>query len=361
MRWLSIPFVFLLTVGTCFSQDLDQLRSRVTDHWKKRAAGDRKAAAEYIARANRERFIALYEPQIKSATIDSFRFLSDPKEILVVVKAKIELPIGVADKTISERWIWEGGNWLVHVGPLAASPFVDLPSVTQVSMPALDLLDAELNVGRHVQGEQIPLSVRFKAKRAEVANIRVRGVSGITDKGVQWENPEGGTIDALLDTSLFSTDISQDLTVELISVQGKHVLKTVKISGAIDGRVRIKQTPEIIDPAVSSRVEVELTNISTSPVKLAGLISYNPAYRLEEVQTPIELKPGESRRLQINHEAQRNPDAATLFLDFADRLFPRPLAFPLTIKMPVEVSVIDPLSFDPALLDQIRRLGGPPR
>ena len=359
MRWLSIPFVFWLLVGSGFAQDLDQLRSRAADHWKKRLSGDRKAAGQFVEKEDRESFINLYEPQVKSAVIDSFRFSDNSREVLVVVKAKIEVPtIGITDKTISERWVWNG-NWFLYVGPLAASPFADKPGVTQgPASPSFDLLDSELNLGRHVQGEQIPLTVRFKAKRSEVANIVVRGSDGITIKGTQWENPDGGTIDSVMDASRISTDISQTLTFELIAYSGARVSKTVKVAAQIEGRIRIKQSPEVVDPAISSRIEVEVTNIWSATVKLAGVALYNPAFRLEEdVKTPLELKPGESLRLQILHDAQRVPDNAALFLDFADGLFPKPIVFPLNILIPEE-KAFDPANIDPALLQQILRQQG---
>lgn len=353
MRWLSVPFFLLVFAGSSLAQDLNQLRSRVEDHWKKRAAGDRKAASQYVERQDRDRFIELFEPQIKSTKVEAFQFLENPKEVLVFVKTKMDLTIGMADKTISERWIFNG-NWFLHVGPVVEMPF-NKPKISQLILPSFELLDSELNLGRHVQGEQVSVGVRFKAKRSETANIVVRGIPGTTIKKINWESADGGTVDAVIDTSLLTTDISQPLTFVSIDAAGTQVAKTVTVAAEIEGRVRIKQTSEAIDPLVASKVEVEVTNVSGGSVNLAGVVSHNPAFRLEDIPEKTELQPGESARLLISHEPQRVPESsAALLLVFADNLFPGPIVFPFNIKLPEDTGV-DPGSLN---LQQLLRQPG---
>jgi hypothetical protein len=139
-----------------------------------------------------------------------------------------------------------------------------------------------------------------------------------------------------------------------IDAAGTQVAKTVTVAAEIEGRVRLKQIPEIIDPSASSKLDVEITNVSGGSVKLAGVVSHNAAFRLEDIPEHLELKPGESARLRIIYEPQRVPESAALMLEFADRLFPQPIAFPFSIKLPAE-AIFDPGSLN---LQQLLRQPG---
>jgi hypothetical protein len=356
MKWFATLLLITITAPSSFSQNLDQLRTRSAEHWKQRVAGNRTGASQYVERESRARFTEAYEPEFVEAKLAAFEFSENLREVLVTVRTVIQLPIGKVGKTMAERWVWSGGNWFLRpAADVKAEPFTGKDGAPAAPSLSFELLDSQLDLGKHTQGDELKGMVRFRGNRSGIANIVTDGFSALRISAVAWNDADGGVIHFVLDSSLISSKFARDVSFVAIDSGGVQAPRKVTIAGEIDGRVEFRQMPEIIDPAKRGRIEIEVKNISQVPLRFTDMRSDHPAFILVEGQRVPTVNPGESFRLQIEHLIQPHPTGAELVLSFADNFMPRPVVVPFNIALPKPHQ--QPL-VDPGLLQQILREQG---
>jgi hypothetical protein len=151
-----------------------------------------------------------------------------------------------------------------------------------------------------------------------------------------WDDANTGYLPYRWETSLLSENIDKTISLEAIATSDGRSAVTVKFRARIDGKVGFKQMPEIVDPLTAGQVELQIENLTKTPLKILSVRSNNPAYVVDD-NVPESIEPGRSGRLLIRYHAQRDIAGATLALILSENLNPTGITtVPLNVKLPEE-------------------------
>src|SRR5688572_7438265 len=199
--------LILLVGSPAWSQDLDRLVERANLYWSELSKGDKVKAAQYVDAASRKEAI-MYDG-VKEPRVESLSLTGDKSKVLVSIRTKMFLPEVQQEvrQTLTETWIFANGNWFMK--PEGGSPFTgnsDSKPTAKTVPFTFELLDRKIDLGRHQQGEMVKGSLRFKAPRDPVENIRGRGIPGFRVTGTQWTDDSSGVVNFVVDTTLLADD-----------------------------------------------------------------------------------------------------------------------------------------------------------
>ncbi len=334
----SCIFLFLISTPAS-AQDLNRLRDRAQKLLQLRVTGNKGQAVQYVDSKQREDFLQSRPLPIQEPKIVGLEFTDDPALVYVVVKSKVVLPdLGTTIHTRPEPWIWDKKDWFFHmedVGDLLALTKSRGVAAPPVKPLPLTLSTSRLDLGKHSQGEYVKGVVGFTSSRKDIFLFRTQdNLPGLAFGSPVWKSDEAGEIQFVLDTTLLSEDVHYKVQME---VDGDLLQKTktsFDLTMQIAPRIRIAQTPAILDPAQAGTVEISIENASNVPLKLSYTGSTNSAYRLLNTELPA-VTPGEMLKLRIAYEAQAEPLGAQLTFNLPAEILGKPaLTLPLSIKFP---------------------------
>ena len=177
----------LLSSGSTFGQDLNTLPDRVRTLWDALAAGESLRALDYVEEASRARFLEREPSNVMTASVVGIEFTEDPGAVSVRMRTTVLVPLlGAVERTISEVRIWRGDSWFLRVpAGSPATPFGGTaasrerpPGRERDDLPRIEFLVDELNLGSHVQGDQVEGAIPFRVQYARGA-VRSIGTTGV--------------------------------------------------------------------------------------------------------------------------------------------------------------------------------------
>src|SRR5262249_42795921 len=107
----------------------------------------------------------------------------------------------------------------------------------------------------------------------------------------------------------------------------------IQFQARIDGKLGFKQVPELIETSKSGQVELQLSNLMKTPLKILTAMSYNPAYVIDD-NVPPEIEPGKTGRLIIRYQAQPEPMGAAIGLVLSEEIGGTITTVPLNVQLP---------------------------
>jgi hypothetical protein len=338
MRIKFCMFLAIILVGQTagFSQDLDQLPGRVSQLWEFRKNMNKVDALPLIDPETRKIYLQWNEPPFSAFTVTGIEFTGTPANVNVVLKVHALLPrIGEIDRIVREPWIWKDGAWFMRAKttPTLFDTDEDKPAAPVV--PEFKITNTTIDLGRHAQGEKLEGKISFTAVRDDIVVIRpIQRVAGLAIGSPVWTSPTEGYMPYQWDTTLISEDIKQSIGLEATATSDGRKSVDLNFQGRIDGKIRFTQTPGVVDTATAGQVELQMQNLTKSPIKIVSLSSNNPSYVIDEnIQDTME--PGKSTRLLIRYTAQTEPVSTSLTLVLSESVGPSPFTIvPINIKQP---------------------------
>jgi hypothetical protein len=203
--------------------------------------------------------------------------------------------------------------------------------------PDFEIAETLFDAGRRVQGETIDGRIEFKASRSDIRTIRpVERVPGLAIGAPVWTDANAGYLSYRWETSLLSENIDKTISLEAIATSDVRAAVQVHFRARIEGKIGFKQMPELVDPLKDGQVELQIQNLTKTPLKILSVRSNNPSYIVDE-NVPESIEPGRTGRLLIRYHAQRDVAGATLALVLSENLNPTGITtVPLNVKLPEE-------------------------
>src|SRR5207249_1746790 len=99
----------------------------------------------------------------------------------------------------------------------------------------------------------------------------LQSAPGLALGGAVWTNPSQGYIPYHWDTTLLSRDVDQKITLEVMAPGNMRASTELQFRARIDGKIAFKQMPEIVDPSRGGDVQIQMQNVSKTPVKIQGI------------------------------------------------------------------------------------------
>src|SRR5262245_40355780 len=310
---ILLSFAGLLLAGTpVLSQDLGQLRSRASQLWELRSQSKRSTALEFIDPDTRDLYLRQNEGPISNFRVAGLEFTEDNNKVDVLVKLKSMVPnIGEIEKTIRETWVWKNGQWLMHAAPYKSfATMFDSDADTRPAgpvSPEIQISKPPLDLRRHAQGDVIEGKIPIRVAREIIRTIRpLQRIPGLSIGGPVWNDASEGYLPYRWETTLVSQNINQKIQLESIGVNDTRFVTEIQFQARIDGKLGFKQVPELIETSKSGQIELQLSNLLKTPLKILTAMSYNPAYVIDDNVPPV-IEPGKIGRLIIRYQAQPEP------------------------------------------------------
>jgi len=332
--------LFFAIASPALSQDLQQLQNRARQLWQFRSEQKKIEAIELIEPATRNLYLQLNEIPFSSFKISGFDFTDDLTRVDVLTRIHALVPqIGEMDKVVRETWIWKDGKWLMHAEPFKSmSTMFDSVAGEKSSAPIapdFKVKQATIDVGRHVQGDTIEGKIAITGNRDVIRTIRpLQKISGLSIGLPVWTSASEGYLTYRWETMLLSQNIDQKIQLEAIANNDATVAVEMQFRARIDGVVRFKQVPEIVDPLKSGQLELQLENLSKTPLKILSVMAYNPAYVVDEDVPPV-IEPSKTGRLLVRYSSQAEPAGASIGLVLSEEIGHVPsVTVPLNVQLP---------------------------
>jgi hypothetical protein len=150
-------------------------------------------------------------------------------------------------------------------------------------------------------------------------------------------------VDFVFDTALMFEDVHYKGELAVDSYEAQHVSAPFELSAQIEPRLKITQTPSLLDPFKDGSVEISIQNASKIPFRFIEETLTNPDYRLSGDLPPV-IAPGATVKLIVSYNAQAEPTGAQLNLRFSEEVLAgrRNMTFPLRIRFPQLTPVLTP-------------------
>jgi hypothetical protein len=338
---ISLAVTFL-TSSTLSGQDFGKLRERVLKLWELRQKGDKLAALQFVEPQSQNAFLQLDPPPILKVDPNiGFRFTDNPNLISVTVDVQllVDPKFGEAHVSVQQKWEWRNRNWFMTIEPPTGKTPGFLLDTTDRAAPEkpreFHLTNAVLDLGLHMQGENVTGQIPFQAKRDDIFIVRAfQTPKGLYIQQPVWTKPEEGYIPYVWDTLLVWEDLpKQTVRLEVTDVNDLKTTVELEVSGRVDGKIAFAQMPEIVDPAKEGELELQFRNLMDTPLKLLTVSSSNPAYRVTQAAQDTIL-PGMYGLVRVHHSAQADPTAAALNFEFAEHPVTPLVTVPLNVKLP---------------------------
>lgn len=338
---IGFSFVWIFTIWVpAFTQDLGQLMPRVSQFWEAKKQSNRVAAMRFIDPQTQNIFLENNESPFSTFKVTGVEFTDDLNRVDVLVKVRSLVPrVGELDRAVREEWVWKDGQWLMRATP--PPTMFDSDTKNRPSQPIqleFKIATTVIDAGRHSQGERIEGKIPFAAARDEIVVIRpLAKIPGLSIGSPVWASSSEGYLPYQWDTTLLSQDINQKISLEATANSDVRVSREIEFRLRMNGKVGFKQTPEIVDASKPGQVELQLQNLTATPLKILGVVLHNRSYVVVDEEIPTSIDPGRSGRLLIRYTAQIEPMAASLLLTLSEPLTPSGvITIPLNVKLPEE-------------------------
>jgi hypothetical protein len=340
---IGILVVSLGFATSSFGQDLNRLYDRAQKLLSLRSIdksplAKKTDAAPYIETKSRDRFLELNPFPMQDARVSGFEFTNDPKLVYVLFKANVVLPeLGhPVPRVGKEPWVWDKKDWFLTL----PDEEVQLPPDGAPKPPSgipFDLAQNHVDLGKHVQGDVVRQTLKFKSDKDAILLLRSSdNLPGLSVSGPDWKSKEEAELQVVLDTVLLSKDVSYTVALEIQGSEGQRLHSSFDLTAQIEPRLRITQVPEIIDPSKSGTVEIEMENLSKEGFQfMLPLTPTNPEYQIVG-SVPEGIEPGQTVKLKLKYDAQPEPLGAQIALKLSRPVVGRDFfGFPFKINFPV--------------------------
>jgi len=357
--------IFLLHVAalSAFAQqpDLNLLQKRANDLWAQRIASNRVAAAQYGLASSKVE-VPMFDG-VQRASVVAMYYTPDKTKMTVESRVKMILSTqmfqalgpmanSIPESTIAETWVWSRGSWFLETGSIK-NPFSSNEKPTAIGKETFEfqVLQKQLDLGSHTQGDTIKGTIKFSALRKKVEGIRARGVSGLTLSAPKWTSDTEGTLDFTINTALISEDLKDaKITVEAIGPLFMFVPLTAKdeltVNGRIAGKVRVAQLPQTPEAQQGKFVQVEIENLTSAPFQIERARSLTPNLVVDDARIPVTLAPKQKTTFAVDYRSLGRLMDGDLDIRFSAGVLPsNQIVFP--VKAPssgVEDQSMKPLS-----------------
>jgi hypothetical protein len=330
----ALLLVELLFSLSLFGQDLSRLRERAEKSLALRADGNKAQAAQYIDAAGRSAFLDTSPFPMRDVHMRGFEFTDDPKVVIVLFDARVLLPeVGFIPRNGRERWVWDKKDWFLRIE--TGDLFAKNNNAPPPPKPLLfELATTRLDLGQHAQGDVIHQVLEFKSDRDVLSFVRAKEFRGLVTSLPIWTSPTTGRLEITLDTTLLSEDVDYHVDMEAVGDENQQVYASFEIVSKIQSALRIRQTPELVDPSQAGIVELQFENLTNKPFNFYNISFTNSSYQFATQIPPI-VPAGATVKLGIKYPAQKEPEAAQVMFKLSEPVVgKKEFGFPLNIKLP---------------------------
>jgi hypothetical protein len=358
-RFFVTAFFLAALTKPALAQNLDRLPDRAQQLLTLRSTLkiDKQKAVQFLVRENRQEFLESNPLPMSDAKVTGLEFTNDKKLVYVIFTAKVFLPeIGPVPRTGKESWVWDKSNWFLRLDE--GGDFTTLAQGQNTKIDAtplpLTLSPSHIDLGKLVQGQIVKGSLEITSNRDEIRVFRPADLPGLTMSNPVWESKEKGRVDFVFDTALMFEDVHFKSEVAADGYEAQHVSAVFELSAQIEPRLKITQTPPLLDPFREGSVEISIQNASKTPFRFIEETVTNPEYHLSGNLPPV-IAPGDTVKLTLSYGAQGEPTGAQLNLRFSEEVLAggRNMTFPLQIKFPQLQQTLSP-PFTPQQLERLR-------
>lgn len=321
MRKIVLFVCCLILASPAFSQDLNRLLPRARRFFELSVAGNKIEAVKFVEKARQNEYLSADSLPMTNVRFVGLEFGEDPNVVYATFAATLFLPeVGRIATTPRVTWAWNGKDWFVRLQP-GGNPFnLPRPSATPAKAEPLPfvLSGNKLDLGSHVQGEVLKATVSFTSTKKRVHGIYVKNeFPGLSISDPVWKSNEAGELQITLDTTQLGGRVKYSFELQALGTLKETAAQSFEINATVEERLHFSQTPAIIDPLKGGTVELDVENVSKTPLKPVYISSTNAAFKLPAV-VPSVVPPGDTMKLLIDYEAQAEPDGASIAFQTAE-------------------------------------------
>jgi len=293
---------------------LDALVTRAGTYWGLLAKGEKSKALAYVRSQSRDNYLNRQTPAFSEPRVADLELSRDPAEVWVTVKVKRILPLipTPVDWPVKEKWVFEGGQWLVVITnspdkfarvtgtePRApATSSEEDEKKRQAIRAALHFENSSVDFGDVRQGEQVPIELKYRLTGSEAMTWKLAGAPrGLTRKasgGRELKAGEGQKIELNLQTQEIDGEIEETFTI-LAGSAGLEVPFEFNMHGRVYAPLSISPRSLRFLKGETAK-EVVLKNNSKSTIQLLPA----KATGLDVQPLPQALAPGAECRVTVS-------------------------------------------------------------
>jgi hypothetical protein len=307
--------VFLLAAqdSAVRKPSLDALVTRAGAYWGLLAKGEKSRALEYVRSQSRDNYLNRQNPAFSEPRVTDLELSQNPVEVWVTVKVKRVLPLipTPVDWPVKEKWVFEGGKWLVVI-TISPDKFARVtgtePKVPATSSEedakklqaireALHFENSKVDLGTVRQGERVPIELKYRLTGSEAMIWKLtgapRGLTRTDSSGRDLKPGEGQKIELILQTQELDGKISGTFTILAVSA-GQEVPYEFSIHGYVYAPVSTSPRPVRFLKGESAK-EVVVRNNSKSAIQVVSA----KAVGFDVEGLPQTIAPGAECRLAV--------------------------------------------------------------
>jgi hypothetical protein len=292
---------------------LDALASRAGTYWELLAKGQKARALEYVQPKSREDYLNRQTPAFSEPRVTDLQFSQTPAEVWVTVKVKRVMPLipTPVDWPVKEKWVFEGGKWLVVVTN-SPDKFARVTS-TEPKAPAtgseeeekkrqairesLQFENSKVDFGTVRRGQPVSVELKYRLAGSEAITWKLtgapRGLTRNDSSGKELKSGEGQKIELSLQTQELDGEFSGTFAILAVGA-GLEVPYEFSIHGYVYAPVSISPRPLKFLKGESAR-EVVLKNNSKSAIQVISA----KAAGFDVEGLPQTIAPGAECRLAV--------------------------------------------------------------
>ena len=322
----SLLMVLTFLCDPAFGQNLNALRARSQDFWNAIVGNESFRAMEYVEFDGRAEFFEQRPQNVVGAEVIGMEFTGSPDEVSVTIQTTfLHAMLGRLERKRSDLWVWDGSDWYMRPpGEGLASPFgvtgVESGEPEGTAVP-FEFLLAELDLGDHVQGDQIEGSLPFRAGRGTIRSVRpsalLGSIPGLRFERPEWIDEETARLPYVWDTTLVASAQDEVVAMSIRDNGRDRELIPLRIFGRIEPRIRFTQVPDVVDMAEAGTFELVIENVAYEPFEIRRSSSPNSNYEIES-EWPEVFEPGSSGKIVVRYPATDDPERASLTLTFVE-------------------------------------------
>jgi len=330
---------------------LDTLVARVSAYWELMAKGRKDRALQYVQPESKDYFLPGQAPSFSDPHITDLELTPDPTEVWVTVNIKRLLP-GIPrplDCPVKERWVFQGGSWLVVIPKLSApiTAFTGEPRVKPSLNPeetekkrqsvgeALHFENTRIDFGRVRQGQPVPVALDYRLAGHDAMAWKLRaaprGLMRSVSGARELTPGEGQKIELEFLTDDYDGEINATFTVQV-----EHAGVEVPYEFSIRGYV---YTPVSVSPRslrfLKGEFSKEITLTNNSESELAIVSVRTQGSSLDVQPLPQSVAPGAVCRLTVKLTRK---DYKTNYSDDLVLRFANPVDEVQSVVLPVIVN-----------------------
>jgi hypothetical protein len=313
---------------------LDALVSRVDGYWNALLQKKKLQAAEYVAAADRDKFLSSNFTSFTSPHLKSLELSADRKEAIVTVVVNRTTPFGTRmEWPVTDKWRFEKGNW--YRIP-SAKPRVLLPGTDNEATASGG--DAETLMNDVRKSLKIQNTVLDFGTVREFTPLKLSlkyTLAGKEPLGAAIEFPEGFAIEGGMDQVLYPGDHELRIDVPTGQLDGavneRIIIKVHKQGATVPFDIQVKgnvYVPVSIAPKSvrfqkeESEKEIRIRNNSKSDLELLPVYSETRQVSIQPI--PVTIPPGQEIGLKVKW-SKGSPSLRTNYVDTLAIPFAKPV------------------------------------